>query len=75
MRFLEYLMKNGLENLILTDEKDRREQWTTYLVSLSKRIAEQGVGEMAKTQKLIRTRKDKKLQRAMITNVRKGHGA
>lgn len=72
------MRKTGLENLIHTGQieskKVRGKQYKTYLVNLNKWMVEQGLRKMTKKQNLLRAMEARKLWRAMIANVLKGHG-
>lgn len=55
-------------------KKDRGKQPETYLMRLSKWIVEHSLGEIAKNQNLLRATRDKKMWRAIIACILKGHG-
>lgn len=66
LKFLGHIIrKEGMEKLILTRQiegkKERRKQCITYLARLSKWMEEQGLGEITKNTKFIKTYKEQEI--------------
>lgn len=65
------MRKEGSEHLML---REYSEYQRTYLTILYNQIGKKGLREIERRQALLRTRKDRKMWKALFAHILKGHG-